>query len=500
MKKPHTRELTHSKATTRYAIFAILGVLVIVVGANLLFKAPIQPMFMVLWLYIYPVCMALGWSFKEIDAAVLDGCRKGLSSVLLLFAVGALIAGWIAAGTVPAIIYFGLQIIEPHIFLVATFVLCSVMSIACGTSWGTMGTAGIAMFAIGEGLGIPAGVTVGAIVSGSFLGDMISPMSDSTNVASAACETDLFTHCKELVRLVSPVFLITAGIFYVMGIKYATDSFDNSYILEIQASIASHFEIGLPVFIPIILLLFRLPAFHSMVTPALVALVVAATYQGMDPSAGMGYFWTGYKLSSGEAFLDTLLNRGGVGSMFSTGLMMLFAFGMVGAFTKVGILEAIVNPISKKVRSLVELTAISQIIAIIGNTMGTNCFSILMTGSLMLPAYRKYDLHPTNLSKLLNCTSTVVCALVPVNAAAIYTCGLFNVSVIDYLPYSVYAYLLPVFALLMVILNVRVVPAEVDLENGQKFRKKDWKDWKPTVAPAEESIPVAESEATQITE
>lgn len=257
---------------------------------------------------------------------------------------------------------------------------------------------------------------------------------------------------------------------------HAVDSFDNSYVLEVMASLSGQFKMGSPAFIPVIvlfgMLIAKLPAFHSMVTSGLSGLVVAALYQGMDANAGMGFFWNGYKISSGEVFLDTLLNRGGVLSMSSTGLMMLFAFGMVGAFTKAGILEAIVTPISKKVKSIVALTFITQVISVIGNTMGTNCFSILMTGSLMMPAYRKYQLHPTNLSKLLNCTSTVACALVPVNAAAIYIHGLFDLGVMEYLPYTLYSYLLPLAALLLVVFKIRSVPADVDLEHGERYRKR----------------------------
>ena len=151
----------------------------------------------------------------------MEYCKKGLSSIIILLAVGAIIGTWIACGAVPTVIYFGLSVISPKVFLLTTFVLCSCVSLACGTSWGTLGTAGIAMFAIGESMGIPAPMTVGAIVSGSYFGDMVSPMSDSTNVAAAAVDTDLITHCKELVRIVIPMFLVSCIIYYVMGIQFA---------------------------------------------------------------------------------------------------------------------------------------------------------------------------------------------------------------------------------------------------------------------------------------
>lgn len=236
-----------------------------------------------------------------------------------------------------------------------------------------MGTAGIAMFAVGESMGVPIGMTVGAIVSGSYLGDMVSPMSDSTNVVSAG-------------------------------------------------------------------------------------------YQGHSIFNLIPTFWTGYKISTGEAFLDTLLNRVGVQSMFSSAFMMLFAFGMIGALNKVGILDAIVNPIVAKIKNVIHLTAVSRFISIIGNTMGTNTFSLLMTGSLMAPVYKKFDLHPTNLSKAINATSTVLCVFIPWNASGIFVIGLFGGSVLDFMPYAVYSYLMPIAALLAVVFKFRVIPIDKVLD------------------------------------
>lgn len=175
----------------------------------------------------------------------MENCKKGLGPILLLMAVGAVIATWIACGAVPAIIYIGLKLIRPNIFLLAAFLLCVMVSLACGTSWATAGTAGLAMFAIGESMGVPSGMTVGAIISGSFLGDTLSPMSDSTNVAAAAVETDLITHCKQLSYVVLPSFLITGAIYYVLGLRFANDAFDDSYLQSICTSLSSYFHINL---------------------------------------------------------------------------------------------------------------------------------------------------------------------------------------------------------------------------------------------------------------
>lgn len=463
------------KASTPYAIFSLIGVLVIVLGANLVFNAPIQLMFLLVWLFVIPVCMNLGYSFQEIDGAMMESCKKGLGVILLLMAVGAIIGTWIACGAVPSIIYFGLKIIRPDIFLLTTFLLCVMVSLACGTSWGTAGTAGIAMFAIGEGLGVPSGMTVGAIISGSFLGDMLSPMSDSTNVAAAAVGTDLVTHCKQLFYIVLPSFLITAVLYYVIGLQFATDHFDTSYIQEICGSIAGQFHIGPVVFLPVIVLLVLLimkkPAVISMLISSVTAAVAAVISQGVPANKIMDYMWNGYQITTGKEFLDTLLNRGGITSMFVTAAMLLYAFGMIGAFNQVGILEAVIAPVIKLANSVKKLTLVSQITALLGNIMGTNTFSLLMTGSLMLPAYKKYNLHPTNLSKAINATSTVIAPLIPWNIAGMYVGGLFGVSTLAFAPYSFICYITPIVAFLMVLFNYRVIPADVNLEGGEKYKK-----------------------------
>lgn len=459
-------EKRHRKPSFQYAVFVLLGVLAIVLGANKLISAPIEPMFLIAWLLIYPTCMHLGYDYKEIDEGVMESCKNGLGAILILLAVGGIIATWMASGTVPAIIYFGLKWINPQMFLLMTFVLCGLLSLACGTSWGTMGTTGIAMFAIGNSLGIPDGMTVGAIVSGAFLGDMLSPMGGSANVVSAVCGTTLMEHCKELVRITIPVVAIACGFYYALGLQFATTEFDDSYVMSLRISIASQFKMGVWTFAPIVLLICllvtRRPAMLSMLVSALAAMAVSVVYQGAALERSVDVFWSGYKIQTGQEFLDDLLNRGGVQSMFSTACMMLFACGMIGAFNTVGILDAIVVPISKRIRNVIQLTLISQVIAILGDVMGTNTFSLLMTGSLMTPAYKRFNLHPTNLSKAVGATATVCCALIPWNISGIYVKALFGTDTLNFGPYALLAYLMPIMAFLFVVFHIRVLPrAEV---------------------------------------
>ena len=458
------RKPLRRKATLGYAIFVFAGILGIILGANILIKAPIAPMFLIIWLFIYPATMMLGYTFEEVNAAMMDSCRNGLGAVLIILAVGAMIATWIAAGTVPALIYYGLMFINPQYFLLSAFVLCSMVSLACGTSWGTMGTAGIAMFGVGASLGIPPGVTLGAIISGSYLGDMLSPMSDSTNVAAAATGVDLIYHCKQLAIIVLPISCLTGILFMVIGMQYSVDTFEASFIGEIMSALSAKFSLGFVAFIPMIVLLAmlmaKMPAMYSMLFSAVVGATVAAMYQGLPADQTVQVFWNGYVSDTGHKFIDSLLNRGGVRSMFNPACMMLFAFGMVGAFNTVGILDAVVNPIIKRVKTVAQLSAISQVISIIGNTLGTNTFSLLMTGTLMTPAYHKYGLHPVNLGKSLNSTSTVICPYIPWNASGIFVAGMFSVPIANWAPYALFSYLMPIAAFLFVLFNFRVIPAD----------------------------------------
>ena len=454
--------------STGYALFALGGVLAIILGGNIFFDAPLHIMFFISWLFIIPVSMYLNYTYEEINNSMMDSIKGGMGPILLLMAVGAVIGSWIASGAVPSIIYYGLKMITPEYFLLTAYLLCVVVSVATGTSWATAGTAGISMLAIGESLGVPTGMIVGAIISGSFFGDMISPMSDSTNVVAAAVKVDLFTHIKELSFIAIPSMIISGILYYFLGLTVSVDNFDPSYIEGLYQSISEYFNVGIiafiPVFVLLVLLILKKPAVPSMLISSLIAVMVAIFYQDFPMGEVMTSMWDGFTISTGEQFLDSLLNRGGVVSMLETTTLMTFAFGMIGAFNVTGILKASIEPVIKITNSIPKLTFASQAIAILGNVMGTNTFALLMTGSLMLPAYEEFDLHPTNLSKAINATSTVIAPLIPWNIAGIYIIGLFNVGVVEYLPYAFISYVTPIVAFAMVLLKFRIMPITIDMK------------------------------------
>lgn len=450
----------HQEASMGYALFVLLGILVIVLGANLLYGAPINLMFILVWLFIYPACMYLGYSYKEINDAVYNSIKDGLGSVLIILAVGALIGAWIASGTVPAVIYYGLALVNPKFFLATAFLLCLLVSTACGTSWGAAGTAGIAMFAIGESMGVPTAMTVGAIVSGSFFGDMLSPLSDSSNVASAAAGVNLIEHCKEMCFIAIPAAVVTAIGYVIIGHNYSSGVFDASMIETIQQSLREIFHINwmalLPLVILFVLLFLKMSPVMALLLTAVLSGLTAIVLQGISPAEMFTVMWQGYTIESGDDFIDTLLNRGGMLSMAATAFMLMFSFGMVGALKEVGLLRTLISPLATKAKNVKSLTLFTELAAIFGNMLGTGAFSLIMVGSVMKPAYEEYHLRGTNLSKAIGSASTPTVALVPWNISAIYVFGLFGVSAIQYAPFALFSYIMPLMAFLSVLIGFRV--------------------------------------------
>ncbi len=201
-------------------IILLFGFLALVLSFTVFLDLPIQLALLISWFFAIILGVRLGYSYKDLQSAIVTGISNGLEAVLILVSVGALIGTWIAGGVVPTLIYYGLEFINPHIFLLATLVICSVMSVATGTSWGTVGTAGIAMIAIGEGMGIPLPIVAGAVLSGAYFGDKLSPLSDSTVLASTLSKVDVLSHVRAMMYLSIPSYIITAILFTVTGFIY----------------------------------------------------------------------------------------------------------------------------------------------------------------------------------------------------------------------------------------------------------------------------------------
>ncbi|MCC8059928.1 MAG: hypothetical protein LIO81_03680 [Clostridiales bacterium] len=460
----------HAKPTMGYSLFVVAVFLFIVLGGYQILSAPMNIMFGMAWLFLFPACMYLGYTFDEINGAVLDQCRKSMTGVFIIISVGSVIAAWIACGCIPAIIYYGLGIVNPSYFLVATFMLCVVISTACGTSWGAAATAGMAMFAIGQSMGVPAAMTVGAIASGSLFGDMLSPLSDSANLAAISVGGDLMKHCKESAFIAVPAMIITAIIYTVMGMSYAGGTFDTAYIAEIRGSIGSLFHVGIVAFIPLLLLIVllfkKVPAMFAMLISAICGGLIAVFYQGLPLQKMFTFMWSGYKIETDVAFISTLLNRGGMTSMANTAIMTLFTYGVIGSINKVGIMDPLVKPLVEKAKGILSLAVVTEVVAAIAVCFGNGGVAMLLTGTIMAPAYKEKKLDLLNLSKVSSALAVPWNAIIPWTTTSIYFMGLFDVTPMQWIPYFVFAFVMPIMALIFMAFHIREIPAQEETETN----------------------------------
>ena len=448
------------KPSFTYAVLTFGLVLAVVLGGYYFLDIGLEVMFLFSWLLVFPACMKLGYRYAQLEQGAFEYIKKGMGAVLLSLVVGGTISTWIAAGTVPAIIYYGLRYIKPSNFLLVAFILSFVLSLACGTAWGTMGTIGIAMFAVGQSFQVSAALTVGAIFSGAFLGETCTPMSSTANVSAAISEVPILEHCKKAGVLAVVSAAIAAVLYLLLGRQFVGSLLPEAYIAGLCHQLTGNFKIQWQSFIPMIvlfvLILRNVPAIFSMLLSALSACFVAVFVQGMDMDTIVYSFWNGFSISGEEgALLEALLSRGGVKSMFNTVCTMIFTFGIIGAFNTVGLMEAIIQPLFRNSCSPLRLTATTHLVTVVGNMLGTNTFSILMAGSLMANAYEKAGIEKHNLSRDITATSTVLCPLIPWNVSGLYITGLFGISSLVAVPYAFCAFLTPLLSYVFIAMEMK---------------------------------------------
>ncbi|QCJ44422.1 Na+/H+ antiporter NhaC [Bacillus sp. S3] len=441
------------KPSLAYSLFLLIMVISIIAIGMLVFQASIQIMLFITLLTIIPFVMKLGYSYQRLEMEIFTSMQKALQPSIILLAVGILIGSWIASGTVPALIYYGIQSISPKFFLVTTLLFCSIVSLATGSSWATLGTAGIAMMGVGQSLGIPVGVTAGAIISGAYFGDKLSPLSDSTNLSSVVVGADLMTHIKHMLWSTTPAYIITAIIFTIMGLKYGQHSANSGDVAALTGYLSENFHLGIIPFIPVAilfaLLISKQPAITSIFIGALAGAVTAILYQGVAISDIFTIFYDGYSVESGIEEVNTLLQRGGLTSMLSLVALFLFALGVGGLLQKSGVLEVMIKALTSRIKSQGMLVFFTIITAYFTLAMG-GAFSFLavMTGTLMKPLYDKFNLSPENLSRIIEDTATQSCSLVPWTASGLFTAAALGVSPFIYVPFCFLAMLTPIFSLI----------------------------------------------------
>jgi len=363
-----------------------------------------------------------------------------------------LVGIWIIGGTVPSIIYYGLQVISPAIFLPFTFILCSIVSLATGTSFGSIATVGLALFGVGQGLGIPTPITVGAIASGAFLGDKISPLSDTSVAAASMCDVNIFDHVKSTVYTSIPAAILALIIYTVLGLNYSTGALDTENIALMTTTLDANFNISLIAFLPpiiiIILSILKVPSLLALGGGVIISAIFAMFMQGVHLGSIFSAATKGYISDTGVIMIDKILSRGGMNMMTGTIIMILAAAAMGGVLTKSQILNTILDALLKVVKKPSQLITLSVFSGYIAQLIApTMMFGIVIIGKTLTPAYKKLNIDPKVLSRTLGDTITLGNVLIPWGASSLYLQGVLSVDA-SYIPFTFLNILSPIIALI----------------------------------------------------
>lgn len=395
----------------------------------------------------------LGYTWQEIEQGILRSINSSMQASLTFLTVGLIIGTWVLSGSVPAMIYYGLQILSPNIFLIATSIMCAVVSLATGSSWTTVGTIGIALIGIGSVLGVPLPIVAGAIISGAMFGDKMSPLSDTTNLAPAMAGSQLFEHIKHMLYTTIPSFALSLVLYGIIGMKYAGGEISNGSINQLLEALSNNFNINIMLFIPpifvIVMVILKFPAIPVLISGSILGGVFAVIFQGASLGNVINAAHYGYVSNTGIEVIDQLLSNGGLDNMMWTLSLMLCAMILGGVLETSGILEVIANSIlqfAKGTAGLISATVFSCI-AVCFMT-GDQYLGIVIPGRMYKPAFEKMKLHPKNLSRCLEDSGTLISPLVPWSSCGAYMSMMLGVSTLAYLPFTFLCLFNPIISII----------------------------------------------------
>ncbi len=413
-------------------------------------------------------------SFSSMIDAIANNFQSTAGAILILLMVGSLAGTWMISGVIPAMIYYGLQILHPTIFLPACVIICSIISMATGSSWTTSATVGIALVGIGNALGIPMGMTAGAVISGAYFGDKMSPLSDTTNLASAMAGSDLFSHIKYMSLTTIPSIVITIIIFSILGVSLTTvGDAETSMMLS---GIADKFHISPLLFlVPVIVIAMIIKKTKPLIAlfigtllgglfaiifqqPIVAEIAGSETFDAVSAYKGvMNAITRDVAVTTENVALNDLISSGGMNGMLGTIWLIMCAMVFGGIMEAIGALQRISSALLSRAKSVFGLFAATVASALSLNiTASDQYLSIVVTGKMFDKAYKKRGLAPENLSRTIEDAGTVTSVLIPWNTCGAYQAGVLGVSVFDYFIYAIFNYLSPFMTLLFAALGIRI--------------------------------------------
>ncbi len=401
------------------------------------------------------IALKNGNDWHSIQNAIVKGISTAMAAILILLAVGTLIGSWNLAGTVPAMIYFGLKILSPDIFYAATCVICALTSLAIGSSWTVAGTLGIGLMGVSQGLGLSPAVTAGAVISGAYFGDKMSPLSDTTNLAPAVAGVELFSHIRHMVWTTGPSFVIALIVFVFIGLGVA-DTDGGSDMSVIGNIIAANYSLSFLTLLPLALVFYlavkRFPALPTILAGTLAGVLVALIVQrpailavanSPDLPAGLALLkgvwitlFDGFTAYTGNGMVDNLLSRGGMNSMLTTIFLVFTALSFGAVMEYGGMLARLIESILGAAKSTGSMIAAVLVTSVGVNIVAADQYlAIVLPGRMYRAEFARRGLHPKNLSRAIEDAGTITSPLIPWNTCGAYMAATLGVPTLAYLPY-----------------------------------------------------------------
>ncbi|WP_020008160.1 Na+/H+ antiporter NhaC [Salinicoccus albus] len=447
----------------------------VVGGGFAYFSIPIQPLLLLAAAYAAMIALRVGLSWSDMEQGIIKRLKTAMPAVFILFSVGIIIGTWIYSGTVPMLIYYGLQMINPTYFLVTAFAITAIVSVATGTAWGSTATAGVALMGIAAELGVSPAIAAGAIISGGVFGDKMSPLSDTTNLAPLVVEVNLYEHIRHMLWTTVPASIVGAAVWFFVGIntEYSSASADN--VQGLLRELDSIYNWNLFMLLPFAIILYgalrKKPIVPMMLLASLTAVFIGMFSNGFSIVDGFTAMADGFNISmiqsagvnpgSLSETVTSLVNRGGIFSMTTIVVTIFCGYAFAGIVEAAGCLDKILAAFSEKVQTVWQLigaTILGSLIIVF--TAGVASISIIMVGVLLQDTYAKKGLHAKNLSRTLEDSGTMILPLVPWGVSTIYYVEVLGVGIGDYWIWAIPCYLCIVFAMIYGFTGIGIARSE----------------------------------------
>lgn len=451
------------QVSLKVALICMLLLALILVSGFAVFKISTHVVFLLAVLVVGLVGLCSGFQLNEIETFFVEGGKNAVLVALILMTVGAVVGSWIVSGIVPTIIYYGLEMLNPSVFLVLGFLMVCVIAFFVGSSYSAIATLGVAFMGIGMGLGINPGITAGMVVSGAIFGDKMSPFSDTTNLSPAVAGTDLFSHINSMLYTTIPAMVVTAVLYGIIGLKGVGGQMDTTVIDSINGALRANFNINpvlliVPLF-TIVIAIKKVPPLIALLLGALAGIVAALLLQTgfYDFKTILNSMGTGFSIDSGVEQVNKLLNRGGILGMMSTSSLALLALGLGEMLQRMGVLSVVLQKLDRFVR-----TSRSLVLTTLAACLLTTCITasqyiaILLPGQVMKDAYTRLGIQKRVLSRTLEDGGTIFAFIIPWSTTGIYVTGVLGVEVVQYMPYTFMAFLCPLMAIFYAMTGIAI--------------------------------------------